>query len=429
MERVYTEGGSDVSQDSKKYMWLKKHLQARGVDPAEIQKCYGVPSLYNLGIQHGVLTTAPSEGSGHNDVSGASGLPIAVDIIESEDADAHMAQADEVEAKEEAAAEKPAPPEEVSGLPPIEARFDLEDPAWMKHLDEEGFCVIKGVATEEEVETAKKLVWDQIEGAKGIQRDNLESWNKWRIDKRGFPTDFLPQSEGPWYLRGLPRVKQCFERIWEESDLLVSMDAIIIWKPWWYEGKRWPTPKPEGLHLDQNPFHRPKRESVQGMMPLYPVTDKVGGLRVVPRSQSAEGQKALKAHNPAFSRPGDWCVLSSEDPMQADARLILAEPGDFILWDSRAVHGGFVGNGGDPAEQEAQVARMSMTICMTPRSCATPQVLEDRKEAFQLGVPTNHWPHYTDKMAGALQSARNNASMGILKYTPIELTPEQQALM
>jgi hypothetical protein len=35
-----------------------------------------------------------------------------------------------------------------------------------------------------------------------------------------------------------------------------------------------------GLHLDQNPFAKPGFECVQGMMPLLPVTDEVGGLQV-----------------------------------------------------------------------------------------------------------------------------------------------------
>ena len=113
--------------------------------------------------------------------------------------------------------------------------------------------------------------------------------------------------------------------------------------------------------------------------------------------------------------------------MQAEARLLLASPGDFILWDSRTVHGGLVGPGAAPQEQTAEVPRMSVPICMTPKSLATPEVLESRRQGFKLGVCFNHWPHYTDKAAGAIKAATMAAV--VTNYTPIELTPEQDALL
>ena len=49
--------------------------------------------------------------------------------------------------------------------------------------------------------------------------------------------------------------------------------------------------------------------------------------------------------------------------------LLLAQPGDVILWDSRTIHGGHVGTGAGEADEE--LARMSVTVCMVPRSRAT----------------------------------------------------------
>jgi ectoine hydroxylase-related dioxygenase (phytanoyl-CoA dioxygenase family) len=54
--------------------------------------------------------------------------------------------------------------------------------------------------------------------------------------------------------------------------------------------------------------------------------------------------------------------------------LIEADPGDLILWDSRTVHGGVVGPG-DPNNTD-ELARLSFTICMTPRSKANEEVLK-----------------------------------------------------
>ena len=40
----------------------------------------------------------------------------------------------------------------------------------------------------------------------------------------------LAQSEGAWKVRGIPKVKEAFTKIWYSEDLIVSMDAIISWR-------------------------------------------------------------------------------------------------------------------------------------------------------------------------------------------------------
>ena len=62
-------------------------------------------------------------------------------------------------------------------------------------------------------------------------------------------------------------------------------------------------------------------------------------------------------------------------PCFRSAILLLAEPGDLILWDSRTIHGGHVGSSRPSRRPEsAELARMSVTVCMVPRSKATPEV-------------------------------------------------------
>ena len=67
-------------------------------------------------------------------------------------------------------------------------------------------------------------------------------------------------SEGAWYLRGLPKLRQVFAQIWVTDDLIVSMDSTIVWRPWWID-ERW-RPVTEGLHLDQNPFQKSFKDCV-----------------------------------------------------------------------------------------------------------------------------------------------------------------------
>eukprot|EP00091_Calanus_sinicus_P025395 TRINITY_DN9679_c0_g1_i2.p1 TRINITY_DN9679_c0_g1~~TRINITY_DN9679_c0_g1_i2.p1 ORF type:complete len:113 (-),score=30.45 TRINITY_DN9679_c0_g1_i2:88-426(-) len=87
------------------------------------------------------------------------------------------------------------------------------------------------------------------------------------------------QSEAAWFVRGVDAVKQAFADIWGTDDLISSMDSVILWRPWWRSGCEGWKPQSFGVHLDQNILDRPGFLCIQGMIPLYPVTHKVGGLK------------------------------------------------------------------------------------------------------------------------------------------------------
>ena len=96
----------------------------------------------------------------------------------------------------------------------------------------------------------------------------------------------------------------------------------------------------------------------------------------------------------------DWVVLKDNDPMQGKGQLVEAKAGDMILWDSRTVHGGTVyenGLSGEEADKYEGLARLSFTVCMTQRNRASKEVLEARRQAFEKGYPTSHWPHEFSK--------------------------------
>ena len=272
-------------------------------------------------------------------------------------------------------------------------RFPLEDrKAWLGHLREEGFVVLSRVADAEQVAEATALLWSDIEaeaaaaaaaasataavarpsvagaaagaapgavaGAAVVRCDDPGSWDAWNLPISGLCPN-LAHSAGSWHVRGVPGVRDAFAHIWgnggEEKvdvgggggggedagdgsngecvDLIVSMDCVLAWKPWWMNSA-W-TPYTEGLHLDQNPFTKPGLECVQGMMPLLPVTEVIGGLEVVPRSHTAEAKAVFKEAYPWMATRGDWCPLDEGDRIKYDAVLLLCDAGDLILWDSR----------------------------------------------------------------------------------------------
>ena len=78
--------------------------------------------------------------------------------------------------------------------------FDLEDPRWIQHLREEGYCVVRGVASEADVEEAKRLLWVDIEAAHGAARGAPSTWGGFWLPATGLMAH-LAQSAGAWCVR------------------------------------------------------------------------------------------------------------------------------------------------------------------------------------------------------------------------------------
>lgn len=140
-----------------------------------------------------------------------------------------------------------------------------------------------------------------------------------------FQTHGGGQTRAAWEIRGKPQVKVPFAKIWNDSDLLTSMDTFICWRPWWltarYQSENQPNqsdnktdnktdnnidtsshvlntwedwePRVERIHCDQNPKRRPGFHCVQGMVTLLPAQPSVGGLQVVPDTHTDEIQHYL----------------------------------------------------------------------------------------------------------------------------------------
>jgi len=304
---------------------------------------------------------------------------------------------------------------------------------WLRHLEEEGFVVIKGVASSGEVEKAKCCLWKDMHAHFGVEKADISTWSKIPNGAAGLVSRCLPQSEGAWNIRALDTIKEAFSKIWKTDQLLVSMDSVLLWLPWW-KNEAW-KPTTEGLHIDQNPFFKPELCCVQGMVPLIDVNDESGGLEVVPRSHLPKFQESFKSrHRKYQTRKSDWCPLNEGDPLAENRQLIKASAGDLILWDSRLLHGGKVGRGEQTKRMQGtgmqdtktdvascsvskpELARLSITVCMTPRQLASEDVLKRRKRGFEKGHTFTHWPHEAH-------------ITGISPRTPFDLTPRQMLLL
>lgn len=306
--------------------------------------------------------------------------------------------------------------------------FDKNDvKGWSCFLENQGYCVLRSQLEPQEIEAAKESIMNDIERCfEGVEKDNINTWGKIPNGSAGIMGTLLPQTAGPWMIRSSESIRSAFASIWETDDLLVSMDSVLLWLPWWYNSN-W-KPMSEGLHIDQNPYHKPDKCCVQGMVPLLDVTDISGGLEVIPLSHTSEIQSHIKEKHPFWQRNfSDWCVIRNQlDKSIPKPKLLKAKAGDLILWDSRLVHGGRVGNGNMKLRDEAsmasrpELARLAIPICMTPRSFARKNTLDIRQRGFNNGVTFSHWPH---------EAVITNRSNKTNEYIPIELTNRVRELI
>ncbi len=117
-------------------------------------------------------------------------------------------------------------------------RFDASDPQLAEYLKEHGYAVIKNVATPEEVDIAKSLLWQFLEKKAFMKRDDPSTWTDANFCKLGstrngiLAFNGINHSEFLWYLRLLPKVKLAFSQIFQTDDLITSFDGGNIFRPW-----------------------------------------------------------------------------------------------------------------------------------------------------------------------------------------------------
>jgi hypothetical protein len=94
------------------------------------------------------------------------------------------------------------------------ARFEPDDPLALRHLEEEGYTIIKSVLSGAEVEHALELLWAWLAGlGTGIERGLPETWGGEAndavfTDAGVIATNGAIHSRVAWFCRDRPRVKQ-----------------------------------------------------------------------------------------------------------------------------------------------------------------------------------------------------------------------------
>lgn len=316
-------------------------------------------------------------------------------------------------------------------------RFDLsETNAWLEHLDKKGFVVVSGILKEGtlEVTTADKnleelrlLLWEHLEEATegAWTQGDPASWKDddvfrrclgssgpeiGLVSKRG-----TGQSDVLWRAREFVDRSGVFRKIWckcDDESMLTSYDGLGLFRPWQHGiGRK----TDQGwFHVDQGKLKREGRHCVQGLLTLYDQTEETGGFTVYcPTNESRSYANYVRVFEDLVDNyassdvdtdfiklPESHLLYKSLDSEERPFRLVTAQAGDLVLWDSRLLHCN------EPArttEAEAEdvkskiashrLLRAVLYICMTPKSFADEKVLKDRIQAYNIKASTSHWPH------------------------------------
>eukprot|EP00980_Cylindrotheca_fusiformis_P008298 scaffold1736_cov127-Cylindrotheca_fusiformis.AAC.112 len=333
--------------------------------------------------------------------------------------------------------------EHVYGIP---FSWLLDDGLLCNILETHGFAVVTGVLSHSDCKDSLNKAWDYIEAASFAERQVQEERQQQQDDNhvhhhmtppitRDSPNThslrFYPQSlEGgflpfygsghttfAWSIRSHPNVRAVFEAIYKTSDLISSLDGVVLWH------KNQPPTDAGWFHLDQNPIAKPGKECIQSLVNLLPVTDRTGGNVVVPRSHKLfphhyhhdnHGRASLRHPCSEFYQARleelggeDWMEIDPNDSMLLRPRsniTCLLGPGDMILWDSRTVHCSNPSSStSSPSttEQDENMAaleesahgliRAAVAVSMMPTLRATKSVLEQRRQAVTQYRTLTHW--------------------------------------
>ncbi|CAF4299343.1 unnamed protein product [Rotaria sp. Silwood2] len=274
----------------------------------------------------------------------------------------------------------------------------------IENLNEHGYAIFSNILTNDEINHSVNLLWKYLEGLQHpyhIQRNNPETWNEpWPgTPHLGLLNDEgMGQSEFMWFIRGNPNIKKVFSHIWNSNELFVSFDGASCFRNW-HLNTKWRTTS-SWYHCDQNPFKKPDRCSIQGLVSLTDSDESTGGFLIVPDSHKYFSELKSKTNASlwdAYVRvPEQYPLFEKLHP-----RLVKCKAGDLIVWDSRCIHCNTPAIVNSEKNNQSELLRIAACICMSPLSMFVPDMgkyknLEEfrqlREELVRNKITCAHWP-------------------------------------
>lgn len=177
-------------------------------------------------------------------------------------------------------------------------------------------------------------------------------------------------------------------RVFGTDDLIVSFDVVNV---------QWPNRKDAAKnspwpHQDQDP-ERPGFRCMQGLVNLNESGPDDGGLVLMRGSHkiSEEYHNTFRTEERIWQWTNEWYGYKDTGiawlkEKGFEFEKVCAGPGDLIVWDSRVVHMNAAPN------KNSENVRMCVYTCYAPVYTATQEDLQKKKEVFEAGVGSSHWP-------------------------------------
>ena len=259
-------------------------------------------------------------------------------------------------------------------IPPTYELSDYKN--WLKHLEDEGYVVIKNILSNDEnimAQSQFKQDWNKV--TPNFDWENKDTWTTnnspmvWGKSLAVF--NGFGQSKFMWMLRTNEKVKCAFEKIYNTDKLAVSFDGFSVFL----------SPKqksPSWLHQDQRSGDN--RLSVQGIVNLLKVSKEDAGFVCVPKSH--------KTHIPPNSNR-DWVMLDKNDAHYQKAVKLIIDENSLTLWNSKTIHSN------SPMKSKhskgIHLNRLSAYITFMPKSRQTDEIIKKRVDGYINGDSTSHW--------------------------------------
>ncbi|KAJ0121515.1 uncharacterized protein J7T55_008679 [Diaporthe amygdali] len=287
--------------------------------------------------------------------------------------------------------EDPRGPLGVDRPSPKLAPLTQESPQWLHDLHRNGWALVKEAVPRERALNYAQKAEDWLEGFKlGYKRDDRSTWKSKNIPRHRhgglFDHFSFAHAQFVWDCKSEHGVRDIFAKIWGTDELTVSFDGGTLAFPTPEEADHGKKPWP---HSDQSAY-RSWPHCIQGLLNLLPNGPEDGGLAVM-TGTAPLFEQYFKEHEPP---EGGWVKRDLVDWTDKELQWFKdrgcewvkpsMDPGDFILWDSRAVHYG--------AAPLGENKRMAIYTCYKPIEFLTEEQRERKVEAFKRGYMTSHDP-------------------------------------
>ncbi|KAK3103546.1 hypothetical protein FSP39_020054, partial [Pinctada imbricata] len=236
----------------------------------------------------------------------------------------------------------------------------------------------------------------------------IKEYREWYGNFKGKRREFLRQRqsvvqnfwvghlEASWKIR--LKVKPIFEKIWETTQLLTSVDGVAISAPPEEETEGFNMKNPEfrsetdsWLHLDQGKS-RVGRHAIQGAVYLETSSSDDYCFRVMKGSENYH-REFLNKMRPNIEPNTTFIKLKPHEISWFEERgcettFVEVPKGGMILWDSRTVHDNLPPRRG---RSSGNRWRHVCFVTMTPAKWAGPEDLEVKKRMYNERLMSSHW--------------------------------------